>query len=212
MAYELNIPTAASMLGGGVNPLIAEGYVAAQKFAGLRPLRLHLGCGTVRLRGWVNIDVDGEPDLQLDLRYGLPFADESVDLIHTEHMLEHMLLADGRLLLSDARRVLRSGGVMRIGVPDLAPIVRRYQSEDWRDQPWLTAGTFDWIDTPVALINVAFRGWQHLYLYDEAELRLRLEQACFRQVERVRWGLSSHAELVGLETRPETDLIVEAVK
>ncbi len=212
MAYELNIPTAASMLGGEVNPLIAEGYVAAQKFAGLRPLRLHLGCGTVRFAEWVNVDMDGDPDLRLDLRYGLPFPDACVDAIHSEHMLEHLSQADGRLLMSEAHRVLKPGGVVRIGVPDLAEIVRRYDSADWRDQAWIADPNFDWIDTPVALINVAFRGWEHQYLYDEGELRRRLLAAGFTGVERVEWGKSAHPEFAGLETRPETDLIVEAVK
>jgi predicted SAM-dependent methyltransferase len=212
MAYELNIPTAASMLGGEFGPLVAQGYLAAQKFSGLRPLRLHLGCGTVRFAEWVNVDIDGAPDLTLDLRYGLPFPDGCVDAIHSEHMLEHLCLADGRLLLSEACRVLRPGGVVRIGVPDLAAIVRRYDSPDWRDQEWIADPNFDWIDSPVALINVAFRGWEHQYLYDERELRMRLRAAGFNEVQRVEWGKSAHPEFVGLETRPETDLIVEAVK
>lgn len=212
MAYELNLPTAASVSRGSVESYVAASYAAARAFLAVSPLRLHLGCGTVRLPGWVNIDIDGGPDLQLDLRFGLPFPDASVDLIHTEHMVEHMCLADGRLLMAEACRVLRPGGVARIGVPDLERIVGRYGAPGWRDQAWIQDANFDWIDTPVALINVSFRGWEHQYLYDETELRYRLEQAGFSDVKRVRPGDSSHADLKGLETRPETDLIVEAVK
>jgi predicted SAM-dependent methyltransferase len=212
MAYELNLPTAAGLPRGTIESYVGATYAAARAFLGNSPLRLHLGCGTVRLPGWVNIDVDGGPDLQLDLRFGLPFPDASVDLIHTEHMLEHMHLSDGRLLMGEAHRVLRPGGTMRIGVPDLEPIVRRYAAPDWREQPWIQSGDFDWIDSPVALINTAFRGWEHLYLYDETELRLRLEQAGFTDVRRVANRESTNPDLAGLETRPETDLIVEVVK
>jgi predicted SAM-dependent methyltransferase len=212
VAYEMNVPSAASLLADGGGAAVLETFAAAQRFAHLEPLRLHLGCGTVRLDGWVNIDIDGNPDLVLDLRFGLPFPDASVDLVHTEHMLEHLTLADGRVLLDDACRVLRPGGVMRIGVPDLEAIVRRYSAPDWRDQSWIVDGGFDWVDTPVALLNVAFRGWEHRYLYDEAELRFRLLQSGFAAVERVAWGQSATPELRGLETRAETDLIVEATR
>jgi predicted SAM-dependent methyltransferase len=210
--YELNLPTALTMFGGAVDERLIENYVRAQAFQGGQPLRLHLGCGTVRLEGWVNIDIDGQPDLVLDLRFGLPFADGSVDRIHSEHMLEHFSLADSQLLMTEACRVLRPGGVIRIGMPDLEDVIKRYTAPDWRNQPWIQDQNFDWIDTPVALINVAFRGWEHRYLYDENELRHRLSEAGFREVRRVRWGESSHDDLAGLETRPETDLIVEAVR
>jgi predicted SAM-dependent methyltransferase len=212
MAYELNLPTAASVSRGTVESYVAATYAAARPFLSNSPLRLHLGCGNVRLPGWVNIDIDGGPDLQLDLRFGLPFPDASVDLIHTEHMLEHMCLSDGKLLLAEAHRVLRPGGKMRVGVPDLERIVGRYAAPDWRDQAWIQDCNFDWIDSPVALINTSFRGWEHLYLYDETELRLRLEEAGFADVRRVASGESAHPDLKGLETRPETDLIVEVLK
>jgi predicted SAM-dependent methyltransferase len=212
MEYELNAPTAASLGEGLLERRVLEGYILAQAWAKQRPLRLHLGCGTVRLDGWINIDIDGEPDLALDLRYGLPFPDGSVDLIHSEHVMEHFRLADGQVLIAEAYRVLRPGGVIRLGMPDLARIVARYADPDWRAQPWIEDPAFDWIDSPVALMNVAFRGWEHQYLYDETELRLRLGRAGFTRVERVAPGASVHAELRGLETRPETDLVVEAVR
>ena len=154
----------------------------------------------------------GAPDLVLDLRLGLPFPDASVDRIHSEHMFEHFRLADAQLLMTEAHRVLKPGGVCRTGVPDLATILARYPSPEWRDQPWIRDEAFRWVDTPAAFINVAFRGWEHQYLYDESELCLRLGRCGFDQVQRVQWGQSSYPDLRGLETRPETELIVEAVR
>jgi hypothetical protein len=58
MAYELNLPTAASVPHDTVASYVAATYAAARPFLGNPPLRLHLGCGTVRLPGWVSIDVD----------------------------------------------------------------------------------------------------------------------------------------------------------
>jgi predicted SAM-dependent methyltransferase len=210
--YELNFPTAACVPGGDVEREVIDGSVAARAFLARTPLRLHLGCGTVRLDGWVNVDRDGGPDLRLDLRFGLPFPDASVDRIHSEHMVEHLRLADAQLLMKEAFRVLRPGGVMRLGMPDLDTALSRYSAGDWRDQPWIQDRAFNWIDSPVAFLNVAFRGWEHQYLYDEGELRLRLGLAGFAQLQRVHSGESSYPDLRGLETRPETDLIVEALR
>ena len=50
------------------------------RYRGQTGLRLNIGCGTVPLDGWVNIDgwySDGV-DLQIDCRYHLPFDGGSV--------------------------------------------------------------------------------------------------------------------------------------
>jgi predicted SAM-dependent methyltransferase len=58
----------------------------------------------------------------------LPLSDHSVDVLYTSHMLEHLQRAEAVQFLGEARRVLRSGGVIRIAVPDLARYVRHYLS------------------------------------------------------------------------------------
>jgi predicted SAM-dependent methyltransferase len=49
----------------------------------------------------------------------LPFAAESVTLIYSEHMLEHLPAHTGARVLREAYRVLAPGGVLRIATPDL---------------------------------------------------------------------------------------------
>jgi len=55
-----------------------------------REIKLHLGCGTNKLAGWINIDsVAGcGPDRVLDLTEPLPYADQSVDEILAEDILK----------------------------------------------------------------------------------------------------------------------------
>src|SRR5579864_5674354 len=84
------------------------------------PYKLHLGCGTTPLDGWINIDVDPNlfhADLIWDLTQGLPFEDKSCALVHSEHVLEHFPLEAGINLLRECRRVLQPGGVLRVGMP-----------------------------------------------------------------------------------------------
>lgn len=82
---------------------------------------------------------------------------------------------------------------------------------DWRSrQDWISWPEYAYIDTPVRMINVAMREWGHLYLYDFVELALRLREAGFSQVDRVLLGESVHDRLRGLETRADSELVVEA--
>lgn len=176
-------------------------------------LRLHLGCGPNKFPGWVNVDVEEayEPDLVHDLSRGLPVDDGTVELIYSEHFWEHLRLDHGVRLMAECRRALRPGGVLRIAMPDLAEVVRRYLG-DWRGEAWIQNPAYNWIDTPARMINACFREWGHQYLYDAHDLEHRLRGVGFTEVRRCTWGESTVPELRGLETRPESILVVEAVK
>ena len=174
-------------------------------------LKLHLGCGTVRLDGWVNIDRHRPADLTLDIRRPLPFRDGSARLIYHEHVIEHLTVEEGERCLRDWCRLLQPGGVLRIATPDLAYLVDRYRA-DWRDQAWLTLPEYAFIRTRAEMLNVALRWWDHRYVYDGEELERRLRDAGFAAVRRCALRESPVPELAGLETRDDSRLILEGVK
>jgi predicted SAM-dependent methyltransferase len=183
-----------------------------------RGLKLHLGCGTVRLDGWVNIDLASRarelatpPDLDLDVRKGLPFPDASARLVYHEHLMEHLTIDEGTRCLRDWHRVLEPGGVLRVATPDLEYLVDRYRGP-WRDQAWLAQPEYGFIQTRAEMMNVAFRWWEHRYLYDGEELERRLREAGFAPIRRCDLGRSSVPELAGLETRADSRLILEGVR
>ena len=174
-------------------------------------LKLHLGCGTVRLDGWINIDLETRADLALDVRRPLPFKDGAARLIYHEHLMEHLTVEEGCAGLRDWFRLLGPGGVLRIATPDLAYVVERYGG-DWRDQAWLRLPEYAFIRTRAEMINVSFRWWGHRYLYDGEELERRMRDAGFASVRRCALRQSAVPELAGLETRDDSKLIVEGVK
>ncbi len=176
-----------------------------------RDLRLHLGCGTVRLAGWINVDREGRPDLALDVRRPLPFADGAARLIYHEHLMEHLTLEEGRRCLRDWFRVLAPGGTLRIATPDLEYLVERYRGA-WREQAWLALPEYAFIETRAEMMNVAFRWWDHRYLYDGEELERRMREAGFGAIRRCAFGESPTPGLTGLETRPDSTLILEGVR
>ncbi len=157
---------------------------------------------------WI-LERSSEADVLVDLRGGLPLKPRSVSRIYSEHVLEHFSLEDGRVLFRDFYNSLEDGGVARIAMPDLANLVSAYLG-DWRRQDWLEDPVYSDIDTASHMLNVGFRSWGHRYLYDFDDLALRLSAAGFSAVSRCEWGKSEHPDLVGLERRPDSMLIVEA--
>ena len=88
----------------------------------------------------------------------LPFAENQLDLIYSEHVLEHVSFSTGISFLKEARRVLRPQGILRIAMPDLDDLVENYQ-KDWRCPDWVRWPQFSFIQTRAEMINIAFRWW-----------------------------------------------------
>jgi predicted SAM-dependent methyltransferase len=62
----------------------------------------------------------------LDVRRGLPFADNSAAVVYSSHMIEHLFRDEACAFLCEARRVLAPGGICRIVVPDMRSMVEWY--------------------------------------------------------------------------------------
>jgi SAM-dependent methyltransferase len=61
-----------------------------------------------------------------DLKLGIPFSDASVDVVYHSHVLEHLDRQDAPGFLCECLRVLKPGGILRVVVPDLEQLARRY--------------------------------------------------------------------------------------
>lgn len=170
---------------------------------------LNIGCGQKHLPGFINMDIAEPYDRKLDARRGLPFPDESVDGIYSEHFFEHLTQAEGLRFLRECRRVLKPAGRIRIAMPDLDELIQRYVSEDWRGDGDMFRLGFDWVVNRCEMLNIAMREWGHRHIYNEEELRRITRLAGFRPVGRVERGVSEKPEFCGLETRPGSRLIME---
>lgn len=88
-----------------------------------RGSRLHIGCGSRRLAGWINADaVQGVGDVVVDLHNDLP-RDTFVE-IYGSHVLEHCWPQDTPAILRSLCVALLPGGTLRLSVPDLRLIVK----------------------------------------------------------------------------------------
>lgn len=175
--------------------------------------RLHVGCGNNRFEGWINADITPEAELIIFLERRLPFSDGSLSRIYSEHVLEHVPYEVGVGFLREAFRVLESGGVVRLAVPDLRELVEGYLQGDWRTRfDWTQWPDYAFLKTGAQMINVGFRWWGHQHLYDREELKRALEEAGFVDIVFPAFCESAFEDLRALETRLDSRLIADAIK
>jgi hypothetical protein len=153
----------------------------------------------MRLEGWINVDIaaQGRPDVALDARERLPFADASMSLVYAEHFLEHLDHDAGILFLTECYRLLLPGsGVVRVSTPNL----------DW---VWRTHYRFPAEEEARRLgaihLNRAFHGWGHRFLYNDVVLADSLRLAGFSRISFFAYGLSDVDGLRGVEQHEIND-------
>jgi predicted SAM-dependent methyltransferase len=152
--------------------------------------RLLIGSGPQILDGWINIDNAPYPgvDRVLDVTQGLPF--DNVSLIYAEHFIEHLPYDAALALLRECRRALDDYGVLRLSTPNLDWVwASHYRKVLTEEQAVLAC----------FMLNRAFRGWGHQFLYNERTLTATLFDAGFANVVRREYGQSTHDELRGIE-------------
>lgn len=185
-----------------VNKILARHRLRGKK-------KLHLGCGSNIIDGWANIDYcrTHSSVVVLDLKKSLPIKSGSISHIYSEHFLEHLTLREGQYFLTECRRVLSPGGILRISTPNLRALIDLFllnKFSVWQDVGWFP-------QSACQMVNEGMHLWGHQFIYDKTELEMSLRKAGFSNIEFCEWKRSKHSILTGLETRPFHDeLIVEA--
>jgi predicted SAM-dependent methyltransferase len=122
-----------------------------------------------------------------DIRYAqaskrLPFADDQLDVIYSSHMLEHLSRSEAKSFLSEARRTLRSGGIIRLAVPDLRKLVDTYirdaDANEFISSLMMHQEVPENIRESLRERLVNFRG--HRWMYDKNSLCSLLSENGFR--------------------------------
>ncbi|MEM7587084.1 MAG: hypothetical protein AAF560_27090 [Acidobacteriota bacterium] len=177
-------------------PTILEIWIASapRRHVPAGPLRLHIGSGSQRLEGWVNVDIRPFPgvDLVADVTRGLEFA--RVDAVYAEHFLEHLAADDALDFLTAIHRMLTPEGCLRLSTPNLDWV--------WSSHYGLEGAPAHKVDHALK-INRAFHGWEHKFLWNGEILAAALTAIGFTDLRWYRHGESDDATFRGLE-RHET--------
>jgi SAM-dependent methyltransferase len=135
------------------------------------------------------------------LEYGLPFPDGSVDYLYSSHVLEHFYPDVAEHILRAAFRVLKTGGRIRICVPDLHHAFELYEQGSKE-----RALNFFFASSKAGSFH------QHRYMYDYELLSALLKKIGFTSIEKCAYHMGLVPDLGSLDNRPDETLYVEAVR
>lgn len=121
-----------------------------------------------------------------EIEYGdstarLPIADGQVAVLYTSHMLEHLDRAEADSFMREARRLLKSGGVIRLALPDLRRLAETYlrdgKADAFLESTLLCTPRPRSFVTRLRLLLVGQR--HHLWMYDGDSLCTLLKRHGF---------------------------------
>lgn len=141
--------------------------------------KIEIGSGPNKKKGWLTLDLSRDADLYWDLKYKMPFSENTFEIIYCSHLLEHFPYKNLKKLLIDIRRVLKKDGQFLIAVPDASIYIKSYLG--YIDQNNLQ------LYKPAVISNSAmdvlnyifYMDGEHKFMFDKNNLIYHLEQAGF---------------------------------
>lgn len=204
-------------------------------------MRVNLGCGQSPTAGWTNLDnsltvrLASTPLARLlrgrasfidiakkhDIKYGgatqIPLPGNSVDVLYSSHMLEHLDREEASMFLREAFRVMKPGATLRLAVPNLRYHVTNYINSGDADK--FMEGIFTSESKPKSLVAklryAFFTGFrQHHWMYDERSLLRLVQRSGFKSAVVLQAGTTTIDDpgALDLSEREGESLYVEAMK
>jgi predicted SAM-dependent methyltransferase len=198
-----------------------------KKLRHVKDVYANVGCGDVGIiaSDWINIDYMNCPTVthSFNCLKELPFADNSLKGIYTEHFFEHLdYVSEVPYFLQHCFRSLQKGGILRIVVPDAERYLIGYVKDGWdylKQLRPLDDNLNDLLmgcqyETKMQLVNEVFRqGKEHKFAWDFETMKICLEKIGFKEVYKMSYNNSNDKRLQidQLSRQPES-LYVEAKK
>lgn len=203
-------------------------------------MKLNLGCGAHVVDGWINVDyslgarlsrvpflrainkkirlfeLDWDSRIYIhNLTLPFPWKDATVDIVYSSHTLEHLSKEEGNVFLRECHRVLKKGGIIRIVVPDLAPIVKAYYDKHLRADDVLEKLGANYVKSNNTLKTflIPYIQFPHKCMYDTPSLVSILSDVGFQASSRKPYESNiEDIEEIEIKSRTEDAVVVEGSK
>jgi len=164
--------------------------------------KLHIGCGSCIMEGWLNTDICSYSSEvhYLDAGKSYPFLDNIFDYIYSEHLFEHLELSQAVNMLKESFRILKPGGRMRLSMPDFHFLMNLYQHPDKECNRQYLEWSYGLFgqgnlevteeDYPVHVINNFFHLWGHRFIHTPEYLTRMASNTGFQNIRKYPVGVS----------------------
>lgn len=185
-------------------------------------IKLNIGCFTImHANNWTNIDIlninefakqNGFEFKQLDATKGLPYEDNTVDIISCSHFIEHLDRDAGKQFLRECFRVMKPGSIIRLTIPDADIITKDYILGNISDHRSHNIGVKNAEDDAQSLYELLIAG--HKTIYDQESITKLLNKTGFIEIEKMKYKKSKSKIIQEehIDMYSEISLYIEAIK
>lgn len=172
---------------------------------------LQIGSGQNILENFENLDFysfskRNRKVTRHDLRFPLPYPDQSFTGVFTEHCMEHLHANEVFRLMREICRVLKPGGVLRCAVPDLEKYINFYVGKPVDPE-------FSMYSSGCEAIWSLTQNWGHISVWDANMMTQKLREAGFSEAHQVGFREGRNPDLlIDQESRRWESLYVEAIR
>tara|TARA_Y100000310_G_C20641944_1_gene794454 strand:+ start:798 stop:1508 length:711 start_codon:yes stop_codon:yes gene_type:complete len=147
------------------NRLMAGGRIK-KYFKTNNIIKVQLGCGNDILNGFLNTDLLGE--IPIDITKKLPFPNNSVNLIYSNHTVEHIYHKQFKHFLKESHRVLKPGGIHIILTPSIEKLTKSVYHDPLAKKKIMEIHTHkgEEVDSATLINRITHMRYMHKFLYD----------------------------------------------
>ena len=150
-------------------------------------MKLHLGCGKVKLPGFYNIDLSDyeHVDLRADIRDLQMFENGSIEMIYVSATFQYFDRNEGKRCLKEWYRVLKKGGKLRISTVDFDKLLLVYKKSQ-NDFSKISGPLYGKMDVEDRQLNPIQKIY-HKTVYTRRELDEVLKKTGFTDIKEYDW-------------------------
>lgn len=168
--------------------------------------------------GWINIDAldineyaanEKYKFYQKNIKEGLPFDNDTVDLIYNSHLLQQLTYDETKAFFGECLRVMKKGAAMRLAIADVKSLIEKYSEERLEIYDEINDGAEKLKFGSGKLWEILFAGNKAIYDFEA----IKVLASGFEKIEQKQFRMG-HEQILKetLESLPELNLFVELVK